>query len=108
MMPMRIRSSAAALLVAAIAAAFPMAGVASAQDRNCSDFSTQAEAQAALRPGDADHLDANGDGIACESLPSVASQDTGATVEPTTVPSATPSTVPSATPSTTPSATPST
>ena len=40
-------------------------------DLNCSDFSTQAEAQAHLRdhPTDPDGLDADGDGIACESLP---------------------------------------
>jgi hypothetical protein len=40
-------------------------------DLNCSDFATQAEAQAHLdaSPGDPDGLDGNGDGVACESLP---------------------------------------
>ncbi len=39
-------------------------------DCNCSDFSTQAEAKAVLdaEPGDPHRLDANGDGIPCESL----------------------------------------
>jgi hypothetical protein len=43
-----------------------------AQDRNCRDFRTWAEAQAFFQsagPGDPHHLDADGDGIACESLP---------------------------------------
>lgn len=37
-------------------------------DRDCPDFSTQAEAQAAFDavPGDPERLDADGDGIACE------------------------------------------
>lgn len=41
-------------------------------DRDCSDFSTQAEAQAffeAAGPGDPHRLDHDGDGVACESLP---------------------------------------
>lgn len=40
-------------------------------DCNCSDFTTQAEAKAVLdeEPGDPHRLDANGDGIPCESLP---------------------------------------
>lgn len=38
-------------------------------DYNCSDFSSQAEAQEHLLPGDPHRLDADGDGIACESLP---------------------------------------
>lgn len=40
-----------------------------AQDLDCSDFSTQAEAQANLGSGDPHGLDGDGDGIACESLP---------------------------------------
>jgi len=42
------------------------------QDRDCSDFATQPEAQAFFerhRPGDAHDLDGNADGEACESLP---------------------------------------
>ena len=65
---MHMRTFAAALVLAA-AAVLPMAGVASAQDRNCSDFDTQQEAQDALRAGDPDNLDDDGDGIACELLP---------------------------------------
>ena len=41
-------------------------------DRNCSDFKTQAEAQAffeAAGPGDPNRLDGNGDGVVCTSLP---------------------------------------
>ena len=41
-------------------------------DRDCSDFATQAEAQAffeAAGPGDPNRLDGNGDGVVCTSLP---------------------------------------
>lgn len=43
-------------------------------DCNCSDFSTQEEAQAVLNafPNDPHRLDGDSDGIACESLPSQA------------------------------------
>jgi hypothetical protein len=44
-----------------------------ANERNCSDFDTQPEAQhffEANQPGDPHGLDGNGDGEACESLPS--------------------------------------
>jgi Excalibur calcium-binding domain len=43
---------------------------ASADDLDCSDFATQEEAQEYLLPGDPHGLDADNDGIACESLPS--------------------------------------
>lgn len=41
---------------------------ASAQDLNCDDFATQAEAQANLdaNPSDPNNLDGNNDGVACE------------------------------------------
>ena len=66
---MHIRSLAAAIVIAA-AATLPLAGVAVAvPDRDCSDFATQEEAQAALLPGDPERLDDNDDGVACESLP---------------------------------------
>ncbi len=41
-------------------------------DLNCSDFATQEEAQAVLdaNPDDPNYLDGEGDGVACESLPS--------------------------------------
>lgn len=44
-------------------------GPASAQDLDCGDFATQAEAQAnADATGDANGLDTDGDGVVCESL----------------------------------------
>lgn len=43
---------------------------AQAGDLDCSDFATQEEAQENLAPGDPDGLDADSDGIACETLPS--------------------------------------
>jgi hypothetical protein len=42
---------------------------AQAFDSDCADFSTQAEAQEYLLPGDPYHLDGDDDGIACEALP---------------------------------------
>lgn len=44
------------------------AGTALAAERDCADFSSQAEAQAALEndPTDPEYLDANHDGVACE------------------------------------------
>lgn len=42
---------------------------AQAVDYDCSNFANQAEAQAYLLPGDPHRLDADNDGIACESLP---------------------------------------
>ena len=36
-------------------------------DKDCADFATQSEANAALAGGDPFHLDADGDGVACES-----------------------------------------
>ena len=62
------RTAVAAVIAAAAALTFP--GIASAQqDRDCPDFATQADAQAAFnaRPGDPERLDADNDGIACES-----------------------------------------
>jgi len=38
-------------------------------DYNCSDFQTQAQSQKYLLPGDPYHLDADGNGVACQSLP---------------------------------------
>lgn len=67
--PLRSVAATAAL---AIAALFPLAGVAGAQaepDRDCPSFSSQAEAQEffeARQPGDSHRLDADDDGIACE------------------------------------------
>ncbi|WP_259096362.1 thermonuclease family protein [Salinibacter ruber] len=47
-------------------------GETSAEDRDCSDFDTQPEAQRFFKrhqPGDPHNLDGDGDGEACESLP---------------------------------------
>jgi hypothetical protein len=68
---MRIRTVLCTTLLATVAA-FPLAGVASAQpqptDRDCRDFASQAAAQSALRSrsGDPERLDANHDHVACE------------------------------------------
>jgi hypothetical protein len=66
---MRTRSTVAAIVLA-LGATLPLAGIANAQpDRDCPDFTSQAEAQAALdsRAGDPERLDADDDGIACET-----------------------------------------
>jgi Excalibur calcium-binding domain len=59
----------AAALVLGIAAA--PAASAQANDQNCSDFPSQAAAQAHLEqdPSDPDNLDADDDGVACEDFP---------------------------------------
>lgn len=48
-------------------------------DLDCADFASQADAQAALEedPSDPHGLDADGDGIACETLPDGGSEDGG-------------------------------
>jgi excalibur calcium-binding domain-containing protein len=50
---------------------------ASAKDLDCSDFSTQAEAQENLLPGDPYGLDGDNDGIACEDNPCPCSSGSG-------------------------------
>ena len=55
-----------ALLVVAM---FASPEKAASQDYDCADFSTRAEAQQFLLPGDPYRLDGDGDGVACESLP---------------------------------------
>jgi hypothetical protein len=69
-------------------------GVAQAQDLNCSDFTYQEEAQAALDGGAAGSagLDGDDDGVACESLPH---QGSPATETPTESSPGTPSQSPS-------------
>lgn len=68
---MRLRTAAAAFVLA-VATTLPLAGTASAQtgDRDCEDFPTQQEAQAALdaEEGDPERLDADDDGEACETF----------------------------------------
>ena len=74
---MRLRSTVAAVVLTA-AVTVPMTGTALAADRDCKDFATQADAQAAFEavPGDPERLDANNNGQACEEHPYAA---TGAT-----------------------------
>lgn len=90
---MRLRTFTVSLIAAA-AATLPLAGVAAAQpgDRDCADFSSQAEAQDALdsRAGDPERLDADDDGEACESH----DYGTPAPSEPTTPPTSEPITPP--------------
>jgi hypothetical protein len=95
---MRIRNITVAAVLTA-GATLPFAGVANAQqpDRDCSDFATQAEAQAAFdsRPGDPERLDADNNGIACESefdAPTTSDEDapTTTTAPPTTTPAPAP------------------
>ena len=64
---MRFRSTITTGALAAVLV-FPMSGTALAQDLDCSDFATQAEAQATFGadPSDPNGLDADNDGIACE------------------------------------------
>ncbi|HEV7483841.1 MAG TPA: excalibur calcium-binding domain-containing protein [Solirubrobacterales bacterium] len=60
-----------AFLIFAVTAicAIPGPPTARALDYDCSDFSSQAQAQEYLLPGDPYRLDADHDGIACEDLP---------------------------------------
>ena len=71
---MRRRTTAAAGVLAAAALSLGSPGPAGAADLDCSDFATQAEAQAALiaAPSDPNGLDADDDGTACETLPGAA------------------------------------
>ena len=49
--------------------AIPAPPAAQAVDYDCADFSSQAEAQEYLLPGDPYNLDGDSDGVACEDLP---------------------------------------
>ncbi len=64
----------AAVLATCVLATLGVVGIATANadDLNCSDFSTQQEAQTVLEkdPSDPNGLDRDNDGIACENLPS--------------------------------------
>ena len=68
---MRLGMTAAASAVLAAALCFPLAGVAAAQDLDCANFQTQAEAQAVYNqnPSDPHNLDGDDDGKACEGQP---------------------------------------
>ena len=65
---MRLRSTAAASVLFGAVVTLGFTGTANAADRDCPDFATQAEAQAAYDavPGDPERLDGNNDGEACE------------------------------------------
>jgi hypothetical protein len=66
-------------------------------DKNCSDFTYQEDAQAVYDavPGDPNGLDADNDGVACESLPKrPVTQEPTPTPEPTPEPTPTPTTPP--------------
>ena len=63
-----VRMTSTALAAGIVAAVLLLPAAATAQDLNCSDFSTSADATAAMEPGDPDNLDADNDGIACEDL----------------------------------------
>jgi excalibur calcium-binding domain-containing protein len=67
----RLCTTAATAAALAAAMSFPMAGVAAANDLDCEDFTTQAEAQAVYNqnPSDPNGLDRDKDGKACEALP---------------------------------------
>ena len=93
------------LVVASALVAVPSS--APARDRDCGEFTTQAAAQAYFvalggPTYDPDRLDADSDGIACESLPCPCGSATGGVPAPT--PAAVPTVVPTAT--VTPTATP--
>jgi hypothetical protein len=62
---------AVATLLAAVTALLVLPGIAQAKDLNCRDFTYQEQAQDVLDAdrSDPNHLDDEGDGIACESLP---------------------------------------
>jgi hypothetical protein len=57
------------LTLAATAVVAPAPDPAAARDYDCANFSTQAEAQEYLLPGDPYRLDGDGHGVACEDLP---------------------------------------
>lgn len=64
-------------------------------DYDCADFSTQANAQQYLLPGDPYNLDGDGDGVACETLPCPCSSSSPAPpIPPTPVPAIEPEAVP--------------
>jgi hypothetical protein len=61
----------ATVMMAGAATLAPVAAFGQSGDRDCSDFSSWAEAQRFYEsqgPGDPHRLDADNDGIACESL----------------------------------------
>src|SRR3954466_4409236 len=97
------------LFTAGLCFGFP--GIAHAQDdQNCSDFATQQAAQDHFNQdtSDPDNLDADNDGIACETLNGVAEDVVTTTTAPTTPATTTTPTTPATTTSATTTATTST
>ncbi|SDP10122.1 Excalibur calcium-binding domain-containing protein [Klenkia soli] len=74
---MRLRTTAAATALATAGLTLALTGTASAADLNCSDFATRDQAQAVLDAdrSDPNGLDRDGDGVACESLPTGGAED---------------------------------
>lgn len=66
-----------AVVVIALGLGAHLPSSASAADLDCADFSSQAEAQENLLPGDPYGLDGDSDGIACEDNPCPCSSATG-------------------------------
>jgi hypothetical protein len=66
-----------AVVLIAVGLSAPLPSPASAADLDCADFSSQAEAQENLLPGDPYGLDGDSDGIACEDNPCPCSSATG-------------------------------
>ena len=70
-----VRMTSTALAVGMLAAVLLLPAAAKAQDRDCSDFATQAEAQVFFASNGGsptnnfDNLDRDHDGVACEDLP---------------------------------------
>ncbi len=77
----RVGAKGVAAGVAAVALLMLNPSPAGAKDLNCSDFTYQHEAQAVLDqdPSDPNGLDADGNGIVCESLPTAANPPPSAT-----------------------------
>lgn len=94
-----VRISIGLLLAVVLAGAGFLSNPPAAQavDYDCDNFSNQAQAQGYLLAGDPYRLDADGDGVACESLPCPCSYASPAPT-PTPTPTPTPSPVPVPTP----------
>src|SRR3954454_19233219 len=67
-------------------------------DKDCTDFTYQEDAQAFLLPGDPYGLDADHDGVACQSLPHRPAAATPPAATPTSTPSPTPTPTPAPAP----------
>ena len=70
MSPFRSASLAVSTAALTVTLFVGLPGTALAQDLDCGDFTTQEEAQTAFDadPSDPERLDADGDGVACESF----------------------------------------